>query len=306
MAHPDGMTETLTLAHLSDVHLPPPRAYRGDLRIKRLLGMANWYARRHRLHVAASVSAIAADVAAQAPGHIAVTGDLVNLGLPFEHAAAARWLGNLGSPAHVTAIPGNHDLYVPMPDERGIGNRAAFLCRGRTTEGRPAFPILPRRGRVAPIGLNSALPVPLFNAWGRVGPEQLRRLGQILADLGEQQLVRVVLIHHPPLPGLTGPRRALGDADELAAVLARAGAELVLHGHNHRAMTNWAEGPVRPIPVIGVPSASSGGVHGRVPLAGYNLYRIPADPMAPIEMIARGLSDPGGHVTELRRLILTP
>jgi hypothetical protein len=39
--------------------------------------------------------------------------------------------------------------------------------------------------------------------------------------------------------------------------IARAGAELVLHGHNHRAEFYAVDGPRGPVPVIGVPSAST-------------------------------------------------
>jgi 3',5'-cyclic AMP phosphodiesterase CpdA len=149
--------------------------------------------------------------------------------------------------------------------------------------------------------LNSALPTPLFHAFGRLGSEQIERLGEILRDLGSEGVVRVVLIHHPPLVGQARERAALQDAAQLTDVLHRYGAELVLHGHNHRAMRALTRGPVRPIPVVGVPSASQGFVEGRRTLARYNLYRIAADPAVPIEMIERGLALPSGPIVEIAR-----
>ena len=106
------MTGRLTLAHLSDIHLPPVLGWPIATSAKRMLGLVNWCGRRGRQHVPATLAAIVADVLAQQPDHIAVTGDLVNLGLPAEHAVAARWLAGLGSPGHVTAVPGNRKSVV--------------------------------------------------------------------------------------------------------------------------------------------------------------------------------------------------
>src|SRR6185503_14471811 len=98
------------LAHLSDPHLGPIATPRlTELINKRGLGLINWYRRRHRYHRADVLDAIVRDLQAQAPGHIAVTGDLVNISLESEFAGAARWLGQVGSPADVTLVPGNHD-----------------------------------------------------------------------------------------------------------------------------------------------------------------------------------------------------
>ena len=101
-------------------------------------------------------------------------------------------------------------------------------------------------------------------------------------------------IHHPPLPGQAPPRRALRDAGALASILAARGAELVLHGHNHRDMhtdfARIAETGGGSIPVIGVASGSIGRVHKGEPLGRYNLLRIArVDGRAHIECVTRGL-----------------
>lgn len=290
----------LTLAHLSDIHLPPPRAYLGHYQAKRILGMLNWQ-RRRRQHLASTLAAIVADMQASRPDHIVVTGDLVNVGMSSEHEAARRWLASLGSPDKVTAVPGNHDIYVKMAVSRGIGHWQAFMADDVPLNAKGPFPFVRRLGAVALIGLNSALPTPVFHAYGRLGLEQLARLGEILHDLGSEGLVRVVLIHHPPLVGQARHRAALQDADQLTEVLGRYGAELVLHGHNHRAMRTFAPGPRQPVPVIGVPSASQGLSDGSRSLARYNLYRIAPSPGMPIDMIERGLAVPSGPVVEIAR-----
>jgi len=82
-------------------------------------------------------------------------------------------------------------------------------------------------------------------------------LGTSLEYAGERGYARVVMIHHPPLPGLASPRKALSDAGPLRDVLVEEGAELVLHGHNHRLVRHILPGDGRMVPSIGVASASA-------------------------------------------------
>jgi len=70
-----------TLAHLSDPHLPPlPAARLRDLLGKRALGYLNWTRNRHKYQRREVLDALVSDMQAQAPDHIAITGDLVLLG----------------------------------------------------------------------------------------------------------------------------------------------------------------------------------------------------------------------------------
>jgi 3',5'-cyclic AMP phosphodiesterase CpdA len=136
-----------------------------------------------------------------------------------------------------------------------------------------AFPYVRLRRNLALIGLNSAAPQSLTKAAGTLGPKQLEALAKLLRDLKAKGYYRTVMIHHPPLPGLAPPRKALNDAMALRNVLRNEGAELVLHGHNHRHMLNVLEGREGKIPVIGVPSASLNGENHHEPAA-WNLYEI--------------------------------
>jgi len=155
-------------------------------------------------------------------------------------------------------------------------------------------------GRVALIGLNSALPTPPVMAWGRIGSDQLARLAAVLDRLAAANLFRLVLIHHPPLPGQGSRTRGLRDASAVEAVLKRHGAELVVHGHNHRNILVWLACESGVCPVVGAPSASLGRPHRHEPLARYNLYRIDGGARA-IELVGRGLAEPGGDIVELER-----
>jgi 3',5'-cyclic AMP phosphodiesterase CpdA len=260
-----------TLAHLSDPHLPPlPVARLRDLASKRALGYLNWTRNRHRYHRREVLDAIVADIRTQAPDHIAVTGDLVNLALEAEFAPSRAWLESVGRAEHVTVIPGNHDAYVRATRHRAAEAWDDFL-RGDEDGGNGAFPFLRRRGPLALIGVSSAIPTAPLMATGRLGKAQLAALGDILARLATEEAFRVLLVHHPLHS--TSRIKRLTDSRALRALIRQHGVDLVLHGHDHIHSTMWLEGPVREIPAIGVPSASSIG-HGHYPAAAFNLFSI--------------------------------
>ena len=91
--------DMFVLAHLSDPHLAPlPTPRFSELASKRLLGFLNWQRKRRNIHRAEMLERVVADLQAQAPDHIAVAGDLINISLPDEFVAAQRWLAALGAP----------------------------------------------------------------------------------------------------------------------------------------------------------------------------------------------------------------
>src|SRR3984957_13204324 len=290
-----------TLAHLSDPHLPPlPRPRLRELANKRMLGYLHWRHPRHRIPRAERVELLVRDLHAQAPDHIAVTGDLVNIGLAAEFAPARAWLHTLGAPHDVTLVPGNHDAYVRQSLAAHATWREFMRDDGANSSGL-RFPFVRRRGPLALIGLSSAVPTAPFLATGRLGAEPIARLDALLAGLAD--CCRVVLIHHPPGRARGGQFKHLTDAPALRAVLARRGAELVLHGHDHVQALDWLVGPTGPIPAVGVPSASAAPLDGQhVEPAAYNLYRIDGKPGAwRREAVSRGLRTGAGHVVELAR-----
>jgi len=303
------MTETFTLVHISDVHLGPLTGLRPwHWNTKRALGYVNWHRGRRFVHQPDLADRIAADALAQPHDHIAVTGDLANLGLPVEFVRARAWLDALGGPERVTVVPGNHDIYTGrMFGASCLDSWAPYMRnseawrKGETVR----FPFVRIMGPVALIGLNSAVPTPPFVAAGRLGDGQIAQLAACLDRLGEARLIRVVLIHHPPLPGQAPPRRALADAAALADVLDRHGAELVLHGHNHRDMLAWRTHSGRGIPVLGVASASAARLHQGDPLARYHVIGIRReDGQVRIQCETRGLSKRGGEIVSLSQFDL--
>lgn len=292
-----------TIAHLTDVHLAPivglaPRYWN----LKRALGYANWIRKRARAHDRANLERLCADLLAQRPDHICVSGDLTNLGLPAEHAAAARWLSQLGLADHVSVVPGNHDIYTHIGSDPGTARWLPFMRSDATSQDiAPAawgFPYVRKLGPIALIGLNSAHTTPPFVAAGAVGETQRQRLEEVLRRTRDKGLFRLVMIHHPPLPGQAPAARGLADAPALRDVLARCGAELVIHGHNHRVSLARVPSPDGEVPVVGGASASLSMPHKSETLGRYNLYRVSGPPWR-IAVTARGFASPGGAIAQL-------
>lgn len=274
------------LAHCSDLHATPVRVRRlGDFAGKRLLGWLSWRLRRRHHHRPEPLEALADDLARLRPDHVVVTGDLTNVACDHEFPEALAWLERLGRPEDVSVVPGNHDAYVEVPVERTWRLWSEYLgCDGSPD----AFPTLRVREPFAIVGLSSANATPPFFASGRLGAGQLGRLERCLDELADSSLCRVVLIHHPVTADAVSRRRALDDAAELRGVLARAGAELVLHGHGHRSLFSAVEGPRGPIPVVGVRSASDASDR-EDKRAQYHLYAVERadDPRRPFRITAR-------------------
>ncbi len=302
----------LTLAHLSDPHLPMTSGLSlRHLTLKRTLGYLNWQCRRKDVFSGALVDRLIADIKEHAPDHIAVTGDLVNLGLPMELEAATEWLKELGSGDRVSVVPGNHDIYARFHHDPGVSRWRDYMLSdtfgdqlfGEASGRDEWFPFVRKLGQVALVGLNSAVPTPPFVAAGELGRAQLSRLPSALQKLQDLGLVRVVLIHHPPLARQTSRLRGLRDADALEGVLRQNGAELVLHGHNHTNSLTWLDSRSGAIPIVGIASVGmASAMEGVQALARYNLIRFLGEGQrCRIEVIGRGLAEAGGLIVDLDR-----
>jgi len=285
----------LRFAHLSDWHATTlEHGGRGLLHPKRLSGWASWrLGRRHR-HDRAILEAAFEDVRRLAPDGILITGDLTHVSLEQEFRDAARQLATLGDARRVFLIPGNHDCYVAVEASRSWDYWASYLRGAEPAELEPAlaealhgtakggraprhadYPTLRIFGRVAVIALCSAIPTPIFRAGGRLGSTQLVRLEGLLERTRALGLFRLLMVHHPITVSSEPNRRALWDADAVREVLARQGAELVLHGHTHHRRRGGVPGPQGTIPVIGVPSSSEiGSRPGKI--AQYHVYTVTA------------------------------
>ena len=241
---------SFVIAHITDPHLSPaPMPGFADLRLKRVMGFINWKRGRERLNDMALLKRLVEDLRAQRPDHVAVTGDLVNIGMPIEFQRAALWMETLGEPADVSFVPGNHDAYVRASMPLLATTFAPWATSDDAPESKATYPYLRVRGEIAIIGLSSAVPTAPLMATGRLGKKQLEAFAELLRQTGAKGLARVVLIHHPPLAGVTPPLRGLSDAAAIRTRCARL----------------WRRGdPARPYSPAGCPLAAvARRAHGR-------------------------------------------
>jgi len=290
------------LAHVTDPHF---RGFAGagptDFLNKRALGTLNLIVNRTRKHKMQLLEALRLDMRAQAPDHLALTGDLSNVSLPGEWRAALAWIDTCGlEPGAISVIPGNHDAYIePVVASRDFEKLfAAYMTHDLATAGeRSDYPYVQIRDGVAFVGVSSSVATGDSGAWGQVGEAQLARLEAALAAPELAGKTRVVLIHHPPVRQKHGEERNLRDRAALAAVLARVGADLVLHGHDHQDEHTQLPGPGgKMIPIIGGGSASyTGGADRR---SRYNLFEVEA---GRITWVTRAHDEPTDTFREVRR-----
>jgi 3',5'-cyclic AMP phosphodiesterase CpdA len=298
---------SFTIAHITDPHLSPaPIPGFADLRLKRIMGFINWKQGRERLNDMGLLARLVTDLRAQHPDHVAVTGDLVNIGMPAEFRRAALWMETLGDPLNVSFVPGNHDAYVraAMPL---LQTTFGPWTAGDAPRGAATFPYLRIRREVAIIGLSSGVPTGPLMATGRLGKAQLEAFAELLGETGAKGLARVVLIHHPPMVGGAPALRGLADAVAFERIVRDYGAEAILHGHIHRrtirSLPSRAAHTVRgAVPVLGAPSAAAAARDPRY-RAAYHLVRLDREGERwRVSARARGLGPESGAIGEREAL----
>lgn len=295
------------LAHISDVHLGPlSKIPLRQLASKRITGYVNWRVSRHRNHGGGIVSDILADIAAQNPAHIAITGDLINLGLDSEIAQATEWLTSVGEPDFVSVVPGNHDAYVPGAFSRMNEAWRPWMEGDQRALQPPHFPYMRTRGGVALIGVSSARASAPFMATGYFRHRQALALAALLEEAKRNGLCRVIMIHHPPVRRAAAVHKRLVGISHFQKAVRDIGAELVLHGHTHLPTLAWIDGKDGKVPVVGVAAAGQapGGLR---PPAQFNLLDI--DGSAGdwrINLTRRGLGGPAAGIGEISSESLTP
>lgn len=162
-------------------------------------------------------------VGALRPDVVVVSGDLTQRARVPEFTQARQFLAGLPQPQVV--VPGNHD--IPLYDVvRRLMRPLARYRRYISDELEPCY----IDDEVVVIGVNTARSLTIKD--GRVNRQQLARLTEQLASL-PQQLVRIVVTHHPfDLPG-QGRRDLVGRASLAMAAFAQSGVDILLSGHMH-------------------------------------------------------------------------
>lgn len=307
----------MRLAHCSDLHLLSHDGARWiELANKRWIGAANLLSNRSRHYHVAAFDAMVEDMNALGVEHVLCTGDITNLALRQEFEFARKKFDALALGPHgVTCIPGNHDAYV----QEGVGLFAELFGAFATTDagwewGEETrvgadddlhWPIVRVRHEVAIIGCSTSRQTPWFTAYGRLGDGQLARLRTALADPRLAGTVRLVAVHHPPAGKRATSRiRGLRDHARFAEVIGQSGADLIVHGHEHRDMHESLVGPQDT--VISVRGIASGTYFHNKPdrTARYRIFDIDGGVVRGDHI--RVWNREQGRFTEPTRLQLTP
>lgn len=191
--------------------------------------------------------AVAAQLRAQDPDWVLVTGDLTDDGVGFEliEAGLAPWIER----GRLVVIPGNHDIYPSPPLLTASSARKSELDKRRLWGGFCARLGQPASGsflvELAPqvllVCLDSAHPPRIpGSASGMVQPHELAQLSGALSQRPAGELRLACLHHHianPPIGALgSAPVQAgmrLRNAREVLDVLQEHGVEVVMNGHRH-------------------------------------------------------------------------
>jgi 3',5'-cyclic AMP phosphodiesterase CpdA len=255
-----------TFVHFSDPHLfSSGNVGLWDILNKRIYGYFSWRLRRGREHCDGVLSALLDDIRSGMPDQILITGDLTHLGLPNEFLMAEKLLRSLGPPSKVMVIPGNHDTYIDTAWEQTFGLWLDYMASdadyhevvGTGKSLHAVFPTLRVRKGIALIGVSTAHPTPSFFATGSIGRMQLQRLENILIETRRRGLLRVILIHHPPIRGAVSWRKRLTDRHAFQELIALNGADLILYGHTHHISSGHLKTPHGRVLSLGIPSATA-------------------------------------------------
>jgi 3',5'-cyclic AMP phosphodiesterase CpdA len=176
-------------------------------------------------------------VAEYRPDLVVFSGDACAFGFPSEAHRAAELLG-VGR-VEGLAVPGNHDHYTRSAvSRRGFESAFEPWMTGSRLDA-AEFPFVRTVNGVSFVGLNSSVSNRgVFDARGRVGPDQLDRLDRLMKSLPPGP--RVLVTHYPycTAEGVAEPKlHGLRDRAELGDLATRHGVSLWLCGHRHRSFT---------------------------------------------------------------------
>jgi 3',5'-cyclic AMP phosphodiesterase CpdA len=198
----------------------------------------------------AALAGFAAAVRDARPDAVVITGDLTMRARHSEFAAAFQWLDALAVPLSIEV--GNHDLPYFNPWARFVAPYARYERLARAIDRPVDLPDV----AIVPLKTTARAQWRLNWAQGRVASKRLTDSVEALKSVAPGR-IRIVACHHPlsDAPGGHTEGRTRGGRAALA-LLAAAGADLVLSGHVHDPFDIvWTQGP-RPIRMIGAGTLS--------------------------------------------------
>lgn len=152
------------------------------------------------------------------PNVTIVTGDITDNGYYLEFEEAASYLDQIKSP--ILVVPGNHD-------SRHIGDEVfEELIKNRYGT------LKVKKHGLKVIGLDSSEP---DLDYGRIGRYQQNWMAQELKKADEENLYKIIALHHHiiPVPKTGRERNVLSDAGDILQTIIDRKADLILSGHKH-------------------------------------------------------------------------
>ena len=188
-------------------------------------------------HDARLVDAVARRMDEEKPDLIVISGDFTQRARTEQFKEACRFLDQLREAGHeVLAVPGNHD--VPLYDV--LRRFLSPLTRYKRFVDDDLCPFH-QLDDAAVLGINTARSLTIKD--GRINAEQVEQI-RTTFERTPEDMPRVLVTHHPlfalPVDNEGELGKALGRQDMALDVVADAGVDLLLAGHNHRASTHHA------------------------------------------------------------------
>jgi Icc protein len=228
------MTQTIRIAHLSDVHMLAPRPSRARARHSlgvRFLSIGRRLDAWRRTRKLARALAVAKRSGAD---HVVISGDLTEIGQRDEFEAFAEILHDSEiAPERVTLVPGNHDAYTD-PNGWRDAIQGPLKAYAATSADRPHKVL--DWGDVCFMPIDVTCSQPITRSAGLLTDDVGAALESRFEDHALKKKVTVVVQHHSPfehairawhwIDGLQGAAR-------MTALLEQHGHVHVLHGHLH-------------------------------------------------------------------------
>ena len=183
------------------------------------------------------VEAVARRMDEEKPDLVVISGDFTQRARTEQFKQACRFLEQLREGGHeVIGVPGNHD--VPLYDV--LRRFLSPLTRYKRFVDDDLCPFH-QLDTAAVLGINTARSLTFKD--GRINSEQVEHIRQSFARTPDD-MPRILVTHHPlfalPVDDAGALGKAIGRQDAALDVVADAGVDLLLAGHNHRASTHHA------------------------------------------------------------------
>ena len=176
------------------------------------------------------VAAVEARVHDEKPDLVVISGDFTQRARTEQFEQACAFLGRLRDAGHeVLGVPGNHD--VPLYDVLRRFLSPLTRYRRYIDDSLCPFHQLPT---AAVLGVNTARSATFKD--GKINDEQVAFIRDTFSRI-DAAIPRILVTHHPvfALPTGDGVGEPIKNQEQVLAMIAEIGVDILLAGHNHRA-----------------------------------------------------------------------